>query len=207
MLRAEILITPHGESRVSIEPDPPDMGELFQLILCYGAKLRWSLLKESRWVREVFEQLTAEAAELWCSRAPGPLLSRLPSIERVRLKARELEVGGSRYERYIVQLYGDEFGRGYPCEATPPEPLRINLIWHFLALLDALESRLDHQQRAATQPALLKWWLSMFAHPSRLGPGSSLNEHIALANAIHAATKIPARASLPPDRRLTASST
>jgi hypothetical protein len=202
MLKAEILITPNGESCVSIEPNSPDTGELFQLVLCYGAKLRWSLLSETRWVREAFEHLTAEAAELWCSRAPGSLLNRMPSVEKVRLKSREMEVGGGRYERYIVQLYGDEYGRGYPCEATPPEPLRINLVWHFLALLDALESRLDAEQRAATQPALLKWWLSMFAHPTRLGPRCSLNEHIALANAIHAATKIPARGPLKHDRRL-----
>lgn len=207
MLRAEILITPNGESRVGIEPRSPDTGELLQLVLCYGAKLRWSLLGESRWVREAFEGLTAEAAELWCSRVPGSLLSRMPSAARVRLKARELEIAEPRYERYIIQLYGDEYGRGYPCEATPPEPLRINLVWHFLALLDALESRLDDEQRVATQPALLKWWLAMFAQPSRLTTRSSLNEYIALANAIHAGTIIPPRVSLQPGRRLAATST
>lgn len=207
MLRAEILITPDGESRVTIQPSSPDTSELFQLVLCYGAKLSWSIQGEAHWVREVFEQLTAEAAELWRSRAQGSLLSRMPSARKVRLTARELEVAEPRYERYIIQLYGDEYGRGYPCEATPAEPLRINLVWHFLAILDALESRLDDEQRAATQPALLKWWLSMFAHPSRLGPRSSLNGYIALANAIHAGTKIPPRGAAQPPRRLTATST
>ena len=186
MVRAEILVGPNGEAHVRLEPARADAKRLLHLLLCYGAKLRWSFRGEPRWVRQALESLSWEAVLRWETGIDGPVLKSLPSTAALRAMADCCAPEVPRHERYIIQLYSDEQGRGYPCGTLPSNPLRPNLVWHFIALLQAIAARLTKAERTETQPVLLDWWHALFGHSSRLGEAASLNEHIGVANRIHA---------------------
>jgi len=182
MVRAEILIRPERQPHVRLEPASVEATELLQLLLCYGAKLRWCLNDQPEWVRQGFEQLTWQAAVLWDTGYEGWPADWVPvGLAGALLGCYETSV--PRHERYIVQLYSDERGRGYPCGSPPPNPRRDNLVVHYLALLEAVAARLDDEERAATQPALLEWWQAMFRAPE-LPEDASLGDHVAVANRI-----------------------
>jgi hypothetical protein len=194
MVRAEILVRPNGEAHVRLEPAAANAEQLRQLILCYGAKLRWLLKDEPEWVRQALESLSWEAVLRWEDGFDGPALESLPSAAALRAMAVQSVPEVPRHERYIIQLYSDEHGRGYPCGTLPSNPLRANLVRHFIALLQTVAARLNGGERAATQPVLLDWWDAMFGHSSQLGEDASLNEHIGVANRIHAQASAAARA-------------
>lgn len=181
MVRAEILMRPEGRPCVRLEPASVGTSELLQLVLCYGAKLRWSLDGEAESVRDAFERLTWEAAVMWDVGYEARLLDWLPAKSPTATPAEITDA--PRHERYLVQLYSDERGRGYPCGSPPANPRRANLVSHFLALLEAVSGRLDQEGRAATQGPLLRWWREMFRDP-RLPTDAPLNRHVAVANGI-----------------------
>lgn len=186
MVRAEILVRPDGEAHVHMEPSSAGAEPLMHLLLCYGAKLCWSSRSEPEWVRQALEALSWEAVLRWEMGIEGPVLESLPSTAVLRAMSARSRAEVPRHERYIIQLYSDEQGRGYPCGTAPPNPLHANLVWHFMALLQAVAARLNEVERAATQPVLREWWHAMFGHSSQLGEEASLNEHITVANRIHA---------------------
>lgn len=203
MVRAEILVRPDGRAHVLLEPSTAGAERLLHLLLCYGAKLCWALGGEPEWVRQAFESLTWEAVLRWRTGIDGPILESLPSSKTLRARAAEWDPEMPHHERYIIHLYSDEQGRGYPCGTLPNKPLRGNLVWHFMALLQAVAARLNHVERAATHSLLQEWWQAMFGHSSQLGAGASLNEHIRVANGIHARVSASAdRSGEPPLRAL-----
>lgn len=186
LVRAEIVIRADGEPRVSLEPEEVAADELLQLLLCYGAKLRWSLRAEPEWVRDGFQRLSREVAVGWDGEnASGPF-EALPSAPHLRLNAERFDLTVARHERYVIQLYSDQRGWGYPCGSLPPRPLRANLVWHFIALARAIASRLNEEQRAATRPVVLEWCRAMFDDAAGRRDEISLNQHIATANRIFA---------------------
>jgi hypothetical protein len=165
VLRAKVVISPSGQSLVTIQPMNATSEQLLRLAVCYAAALGWDLGDEPNNMDSIYETILGEVVTNW-PETPTRFLDSIPNVSIVRndpeFKNKWAVEGGEEFEVNLIESTNQppfvmEYVPGMP--GRGPAGLAINLCWHYFLLLEEILIQLEADDIALLGDALTKVFL------------------------------------------------